>query len=230
MNAQIIPPYLLTAIVVSPSAYGYVGNLAPDTTAAPAGALTTPFVPPTSCIDVRTLAPYGVPRLEAGCAQGSLSRECCPPNWGDAVYYSPGMCPSAYHAYPLPTSKQRQETTNFCCPGDETISTRRTQDYVQATPIQIRFRASESDIVPVPTSSLSLPRDWLRTREKVGIGIGVAAGVGLISLALYYFFWVRRRGRKQIPQQAIPCIHEGQNADQVPPPPYAGNANTSTKQ
>ena len=110
------PTYLFVAAVLSSSTYAYADDLAPDTTAVPAGPLTTHFVPPSSCIDVRTPAPYGIPRLEAGCGQGPLSKECCPHSGADGVYYSPGMCPSEYHACPLTTSKQRQETTNICCP------------------------------------------------------------------------------------------------------------------
>jgi hypothetical protein len=67
------------------------------------------------------------------------------------------------------------------------ISTRETAYEVTATPIQIRFRAAESTVVPVPTDSLSLPRGYLLTREKVGIGVGVLVAVGLLTMVLWYF-------------------------------------------
>jgi hypothetical protein len=115
--------------------------------------------------------------------------------------------------------------------SDETYSTRRTQDYVKATPIQVRFKASESDIVPVPSGSLSLPRDWLYTREKVGIAIGVAAGVGLITGAIYYWFFVRRR-RSAAQAESLQPLNDTAYGDQNPedaPPPYPGRADTGTK-
>ncbi|KAF7631364.1 hypothetical protein AFLA_012222 [Aspergillus flavus NRRL3357] len=171
-----------------------------DTTATNIGPLTTRFTPPASCSDIRTRVFYDIiPKLEMGC-EGPGGNECCPPNWRDDVYYSPGMCPAGYQTCTLPTSKQRIETTAMCCPDnfacngqgrctrplntrvpltmtDATRTTTRTEYAITATPIQIRFKAAESTIVPIPTASLKLPRGYLYKREKVGIGIGVSAAV-----------------------------------------------------
>ncbi|KAF7587715.1 hypothetical protein BBP40_006822, partial [Aspergillus hancockii] len=171
-----------------------------DTIASNIGPLTTRFTPPASCSEIRTRTMYNLwPQLEMGC-EGPGGNECCPSNWRENVYYSPGMCPAGYQTCTLPTSKQRIETTIMCCPDNfacngrgsctrplntrvhltmtkPTATTTRTAYAITATPIQIRFKAAESTVVPIPTASLQLPRGYLYTREKVGIGIGVAAGV-----------------------------------------------------
>lgn len=123
------------------------------------------------------------------------------------------------------------ETTSTLTYSDEKLSTVYEVWYYAATPIQIRFKAEESDIVPVPTGSFSLPREFLYTREKVGIGIGVTAAVGLASLAIYYCWFVRRRRRAAAAaeaefahQQLTPLVpQDGQGYDLGPPPPYPGH-------
>lgn len=123
------------------------------------------------------------------------------------------------------------ETTSTLTYSDEKLSTVYEVWYYAATPIQIRFKAEESDIVPVPTGSFSLPREFLYTREKVGIGIGVTAAVGLASLAIYYCWFVRRRRRAAAAaeaeiahQQLTPLVpQDGQVYDLGPPPPYPGH-------
>jgi hypothetical protein len=53
---------------------------------------------------------------------------------------------------------------------DSTLSTESLVYALTATPIQIRFRAAQSTIVPIATASLDLPmpKHGLNTREKVG--------------------------------------------------------------
>ncbi|RHZ63420.1 uncharacterized protein CDV56_103606 [Aspergillus thermomutatus] len=199
--------YLIVLLLCLEDVQSYDSRITLDTTRTNAGPLTTPFVPPSSCFDVHTRLYLNWPRLEIGC-QGPYGNDCCPDNWRANVYYSPGVCPSGYYGCTLPTSKQRQETTNLCCPEhfdcagqhlctrplnnrqiityvDSTVSTQATAYAVTATPIQIRFRAAESTIVPVPTDSLKLPRGYLLTREKVGIGIGVPVAVALLTMVVW---------------------------------------------
>ncbi|KAJ6077004.1 hypothetical protein N7499_008985 [Penicillium canescens] len=153
-----------------------------DTTATNAGPLTTVFTPAASC---------------ATPAQ-SLTTDT-------HLYYKAAKVHTE-------ASAQRAETTAYCCPDgfeckgqnycaksfntistmtyvDATLSTQRKIYGITASPIQIRFKAAQSTIVPVPTDSLSLPRRFLYTHEKIGIGIGVPIAVALLTIG---FFWWRR--------------------------------------
>src|SRR5438046_10662436 len=79
------------------------------------GPLTSTFIPPSGFLsDIRTRQGY-YPKLELGC-EGPGGSECCPEGWASNRYFSPGVCPSGYQACTLPTSRQRKETTNLCCP------------------------------------------------------------------------------------------------------------------
>ncbi|KAE8389436.1 hypothetical protein BDV23DRAFT_194503 [Aspergillus alliaceus] len=217
-----------------------------DTTATNIGPLTTRFTPPASCSDIRTRTYLDLwPKLEMGC-EGPGGSDCCPSNWREDVYYSPGMCPAGYQSCTLPTSKQRRETTVMCCPdnfacngqfrctrplntripltmdGPKTTTTR-TEHAITATPIQIRFRAAESTVVPVPTASLELPRGYLYTREKVGIGIGVAAAVGLFTVGVYFcccYGGKKRKMRARVP--TTPLEDNTTSTPDGPPPAYPG--------
>ena len=89
-----------------------------DTWLSNTGPLTTTFTPAPSCFtERRTKIEYkgAYPDLEVGC-EGPGGNECCPDRWASGRYFSPGMCPSGYQACTLPTTRQRQETTNMCCP------------------------------------------------------------------------------------------------------------------
>ncbi|KAE8372156.1 hypothetical protein BDV26DRAFT_274651 [Aspergillus bertholletiae] len=216
-----------------------------DTLASNIGPLTTHFTPPASCSEIRTREAYLWPQLEMGC-EGPGGNECCPPNWRDNVYYSPGMCPAGYQTCTLPTSKQRLETTAMCCPdnfacngrgactrplntripltmsGPE-VTTTRTERAITATPIQIRFKAAESTIVPIPTASFELPRGYLYKREKVGIGIGVSAAVIGFAIGLYFWCCSGRRQKAKARVLTTPFLNNPttDNPD-VPPPAYPG--------
>lgn len=105
---------------------------------------------------------------------------------------------------------------------DSTVSTQVTAYAITATPIQIRFRAAESTIVPVPTDSLRLPRGYLLTREKVGIGIGVPAAVALLTVLSWFFCCRGARTR----QKAATVPYN--NIDSSLPPPYPGDETGAT--
>ena len=106
---------------------------------------------------------------------------------------------------------------------DATLSTQRKIYGITASPIQIRFKAAQSTIVPVPTDSLSLPRRFLYTREKIGIGIGVPIAVALLTIG---FFWWRRSRARRLRTEAEPLISgsgAGSGSESLPedmPPPY----------
>jgi hypothetical protein len=112
---------------------------------------------------------------------------------------------------------------------DATLSTQRKIYGITASPIQIRFKAAQSTIVPVPTDSLSLPRRFLYTREKIGIGIGVPIAVALLTIG---FFWWRRSRVRRVRTEAEPLISgsvagSGSESESLPedmPPPYFGPA------
>lgn len=125
---------------------------------------------------------------------------------------------------------------------DSTLSTQQTVYGITASPIQIRFKASESTIVPVPTDSFKLPKEQhsLDKRAKAGIGIGVLAGVVLLGACV--FFAVRHYRRKKAsvePSQPARNIGNGissedyhgrmglggegePDGDLDPPPAYTG--------
>ncbi|KAJ5097734.1 hypothetical protein N7456_008455 [Penicillium angulare] len=219
MRASSIALLILSYVpTISANAYWDSYAIRIDSTRSNQGALTTTFTPPSSCFTPTTQAYYGYPSIIIGCP-GPGGSDCCPPDWNWNVYFSPGVCPSGYKACTLPTTTQRKETTEICCPSnyacggqdwcvssletistmtytDSTLSTESPVYAITATPIQIRYKAAQSTIVPIATSSLDLPmpKHELDTREKVGIGIGVPAAVGLLG-AVLFFGWRRWRGK-----------------------------------
>ncbi|CAI4210785.1 unnamed protein product [Parascedosporium putredinis] len=191
-----------------------------DTRRTNTGPLTEIFTPPPSCTEIRTVN-NRYPDLQMGC-EGPGGNECCPPKWASNRYFSPGVCPSGYQACTLPTTRQRLETTNLCCPASfdcptdifygecrSYINTPIPTNYtisgtvyssamsiVYATPIQIRFQATDSGVVPIPTASFNLPgpRAGLSAAAKAGIGAGVSVGAILILTAVVFF--IKRNGRR----------------------------------
>ncbi|KAJ6129572.1 hypothetical protein N7512_002352 [Penicillium capsulatum] len=184
-----------------------------------AGVQTAAACNTASCFTPRTAAGLGYPSLIQGC-EGPYGDACCPQGWNFHAYFSPGRCPSGYRGCTLPTTTQRAETTNICCPNgfecvgqdycvksfntrstmtyiDSTLSTQRVVYGVTASPVQIRFKAAESTIVPVPTDSLKLPKERhpLDKRAKAGIGIGVVAGVVLLGACVFFAVRYYRRGK-----------------------------------
>ncbi|GFF43202.1 hypothetical protein IFM46972_07130 [Aspergillus udagawae] len=113
---------LIVFILCLEDVQSYDSRVTLDTTATNVGPMTTPFTPPSSCFDIHTrMYRTWWPQLEIGC-EGPYGNDCCPDKWRENVYYSPGMCPSGYYGCTLPTSKQRQETTNICCPEEDTMT------------------------------------------------------------------------------------------------------------
>ncbi|KAJ5348005.1 uncharacterized protein N7506_001258 [Penicillium brevicompactum] len=229
--------FLFASIVI-----GYDPNQI-DSSAKNAGPLTTIYTPPASCATPRTVANYGYPSLLQGC-EGPYGGECCPEGWRYDAYFSPGRCPHAFKTCTLSTTAQRMETTAYCCPDgftcggqgyckisfntvstmtyvDATLSTQKAIYGITASPIQIRFKAAESTIVPVPTDSLDLPRHFLYRNEKIGVGIGVPAGVALLTLIA--FFGLRWRKARRLRRE--PGAQDTSPDDL--PPPYAGDENDS---
>ncbi|SPO01749.1 uncharacterized protein DNG_04422 [Cephalotrichum gorgonifer] len=219
-----------------------------DSTGRFTGPLTTTFTPPESCLkEIHTTQSYGYPYLVLGCL-GPAGNECCPSNWAKNRYFSPGVCPSGYQACTLPTTRQREETTNVCCPQNFDCPTD-TIDYlchsyvntqvelpwtdisstktarlskITATAIQIRFKASDSDVVPIPTESFNLPGPavGLSTGAKAGIGVGVAVVVVGI-LATCYFLIKRRKSRQPAPQDVALLNVALEPEPEESPPPYS---------
>ncbi|KAJ5306821.1 hypothetical protein PENANT_c003G01640 [Penicillium antarcticum] len=245
LSSGLLPLALLCKSVTADDNY----NNRLDTTATNAGPLTTVFTPPASCAAPRTVANYGYPYLLEGC-EGPYGDECCPEGWKYNAYFSPGRCPTSYKTCTLPTGAQRAETTAYCCPNgfdcggqgycaksfntistmtyvDATLSTQRKIYGITASPIQIRFKAAQSTIVPVPTDSLSLPRRFLYTREKIGIGIAVP--VFVLFLTIGFFWWRRRRVRRARaePEPLVSGSGSESPSDDMPPP-YTGPAAGST--
>ncbi|GAQ05176.1 hypothetical protein ALT_2497 [Aspergillus lentulus] len=98
---------------------------------------------------------------------------------------------------------------------------RKTAYAVTATSIQIRFRAGEWTVVPVPTDSLSLPRGYLLTREKVGIGVGVPVAVGLL-MRVYFISVVGGGGGRKERVVTVTDTGLDLDLDLDLPPPYPG--------
>lgn len=96
---------------------------------------------------------------------------------------------------------------------DSTLSTQQTIYGITASPIQIRFKASQSTIVPVPTDSFKLPKEQrpLDKRAKAGIGIGVLAGVVLIGACGFFAVkhYRRRSGSEGPSRPAMRDIGNG---------------------
>ncbi|KAJ5763035.1 hypothetical protein N7533_001716, partial [Penicillium manginii] len=175
--------------------------------------------------------------------EGPNGDECSPENWKYDRYFSPGQCPSGYKACTLPTETQRLVTTEICCPSgfdcvgqdlcsktfstpthvtytDSSVSTENTQRIlgIKATPIQIRFEASDSTAVPIPTESFKLPeytppKKELSKREKAAIVAGSIASTVLLSLGAYF-------GWKHWKQRKYNSVSPSFPLDDDPPPPY----------
>ncbi|KAJ5168710.1 uncharacterized protein N7482_004304 [Penicillium canariense] len=232
---------------ISTKAFGYIYDTSYanrlDTTKTNAGPLTTTFTPPASCATPHTELLYGRPDLIQGCA-GPFGDECCPEGWRYNMYFSPGVCPVGYKSCTLPTTTQRDETTVICCPtgfdcngrdycgktfnsaptitySDATLSVVTTVRAITATGIQIRFKASESSIVPIIIDSLNLPRDHsLSKNAKVGIGIGVPAAVALLGFLGFFGLRYYRRTREAkahvVGSENVPSLGQDE-----PPPAYS---------
>lgn len=87
---------------------------------------------------------------------------------------------------------------------------------IRATPIQIRFEASDSTAVPIPTESFKLPeytapKKELSKREKAAIAAGSIASAVLVALGVYFGwkYWKQRGARSA----SAPRYDD-------PPPPY----------
>lgn len=109
--------------------------------------------------------------------------------------------------------------------GTPTVETMRV---VYATPIQIRFKATDSSVVPIPTASLNLPKApvELSTGAKAGIGVGVSVAViGLIALlCIGVPKWKarRRQARAEASTAQGTMLLSVNPADtEEAPPPYA---------
>ncbi|SPO01661.1 uncharacterized protein DNG_04334 [Cephalotrichum gorgonifer] len=189
--------------------------------------LTEIFTAPASCLtEILTMTEDQNPSLEVGCrTAGKSGNECCPPSWSSNRYFSPGVCPKDYQACTLPTTAQREETTNLCCPSgfDCPTDARYDQCYsfinsdvtityevnsktytgaysrVTASPIQIRFKATDSDVVPIPTASFDLPVEVIHhplSRQVKGwIAFGSVMGFIIIAF-LSWGFYSRRKAKK----------------------------------
>ncbi|RDL35128.1 uncharacterized protein BP5553_07059 [Venustampulla echinocandica] len=228
------------------------------------GPLTTTFTADSTCLsEIRTKYPWpgAYPELEVGC-EGPGGNECCPDRWGKNRYYSPGVCPAGYIACTLPTTRQRDETTNLCCPSNfdcptqvsydicrSSLNTWRTAEYtdrngatsiakfmaVSATAIQIRFRQTDSSVVPIPTDSLKLPPPKTEAEKKAEAGlssgaragIGVGVSVGVIALLVVVVLYIRRgaaRRREESRQQGamlLGTVPGEQDEESEAPPPYS---------
>lgn len=105
--------------------------------------------------------------------------------------------------------------------SDSTISIKTTAWAATASAIQIRFQASDSSVVPVPTESfkLPMPKKELSTGEKAGIGIGAAAGVILLGLGGFFGwrFWKKRRLSKALERGLV----RDSTVPDEPPPAYS---------
>ncbi|KAK2759349.1 hypothetical protein FQN54_002827 [Arachnomyces sp. PD_36] len=126
--------------------------------------------------------------------------------------------------FDCPTRVDGKCTSWLNTPVHETVTvdgateTRRIS-VVYATNIQIRYQASDSSVVPVPTET-NLPPigGWpLSTGQKAGIAIAVIVGVFGIAGAVYYVI------RKNKARRAYSDIHLQPNVDPSDPPPaYPG--------
>jgi hypothetical protein len=103
---------------------------------------------------------------------------------------------------------------------DSSVSTENTQRIlgIKATPIQIRFEASDSTAVPIPTESFKLPeytppKKELSKREKAAIVAGSIASTVLLSLGAYF-------GWKHWKQRKYNSVSPSFPLDDDPPPPY----------
>lgn len=116
---------------------------------------------------------------------------------------------------------------------------------VSATPIQIRFRATEdSSVVPIPTGSFRLPPPpteeelererkaredgGLSTGAKAGIGVGAVVGAIAIGVAACWFVKRRkhRRGATDGASSEPMIVPSNETADErvdeaQTPPPYS---------
>lgn len=180
-----------------------------------------------------------------------------------------------YQACALPSTRQREETTRLCCPENfdcptmindyvgckSSLNSLRTASYtdsdgnssvatfyaVTASPIQIRFKASDSDVVPIPTDSFDLPppptkeeleeeqrererqaaKGQLSTGAKAGIAVGAVAGVVALIVGACCFCKVRKakQERRANAESSFVMLQEQAAAERVDdadeaPPPY----------
>lgn len=113
---------------------------------------------------------------------------------------------------------------------DSTLSTEKTIYGVTASPIQIRYKASDSTVVPIATDSLKLPKDHsLTTGSKVGIGIGVPAGLLLVSFVCFLTWRYHKNCQKAKKSQIFEAVSsadvrlpEIRVMGDDPPPAYPG--------
>jgi hypothetical protein len=118
---------------------------------------------------------------------------------------------------------------------------------VTASPIQIRFKASDSDVVPIPTDSFDLPppptkeeleeeqrererqaaKGQLSTGAKAGIAVGAVAGVVALIVGACCFCKVRKakQERRANAESSFVMLQEQAAAERVDdadeaPPPY----------
>lgn len=102
-----------------------------------------------------------------------------------------------------------------------TISTQKAVWGITASPIQIRFQASDSTAVPVPTESFKLPKPKkeLSTKEKAGIGIGAAAGVILLAVGAFFGwrYWKKHKQAMSFERNPLADI----SLPDEPPPAYS---------
>ncbi|KAL2810105.1 hypothetical protein BJX63DRAFT_434625 [Aspergillus granulosus] len=135
------------------------------TTAAPQ-ALTTPFVPPESCIDqFRTtsyISSFRWNSFSTTTLRVLVSEEaesCLPSGWdgrGSELRFSPAVCPSAWTAYDLGgtvsverslVTRSKTVSTAFCCSSGFTLS------YLSGIPIP--DTAANACFQPIPTTAPS---------------------------------------------------------------------------
>lgn len=92
-----------------------------------------------------------------------------------------------------------------------------TLSVVYATNIQIRYQASDSSVVPVPTDTELPPVDdgSLTPGEKGGIAVGVILGV--LALGGAGYFLKRRHNRKKQTSKDTTSQHTPSD----PPPGYS---------
>ncbi|KAI1206969.1 uncharacterized protein F4807DRAFT_463032 [Annulohypoxylon truncatum] len=191
------------------------------------GPLTTTFVPPTPCASEASRI-YQVPDDDLKFwAQGPVDLGSCWPSGyltSNALYYSPGLCPSGYR--PACNASNvigaSTETIQTCCPTamPYTLVQNITgiTGAINALGIQVRFQSTDfrtsttaqltshtTDITSsIPTSSQYANRNGLSQSAKVGIGVGVSLGVLALLLAIALIYVKKKRRIKATSHE----IHE----------------------
>jgi hypothetical protein len=115
---------------------------------------------------------------------------------------------------------------------------------VTASPIQIRFKATDSDVVPIPTDSFDLPppptkeeleeeerqrqaAKGLSTGAKAGIAVGAVVGAAAVALGAWWFFKLRKsKERRTNAATSFMVLQEQATEERVDgpgeaPPPYS---------